>query len=373
MVHLRCKSILLAAVLLFGSVELHAQKPPTDLTDLDIEEILSLHINRVDFERWHVGYRFMYASFDGYRSGTEDLEISEVLGPPSVVNPEDNGAYPITPTEISQQAHLIEMVYNVTQNISMSLQLPYIRQSSDHVSIPGIYENPTKLVDGEEYFRDFNITSSGLGDISVSGSYAHRLGGDARILASMGVNLPTGSIDKKGLTPRDPPNNTLLPFTMQIGSGTVDLVPTVAYSGRRDALRWSAYTSSVLRMGKNSRDYALGNRFALGGSISYRATQWVEPFVRLAYKTTGKIDGVDEDLKVPRPDGVLVFPAPVTNPDLYGGKEIELRLGSKVRVNKGLQERFALNVEYGLPVYQSLNGPQPKELGRIGLSATANF
>ena len=51
MVYLRFKFILLAAVVLFGSVELHAQKPPTDLTDLDIEEILSLHINRVDFER----------------------------------------------------------------------------------------------------------------------------------------------------------------------------------------------------------------------------------------------------------------------------------------------------------------------------------
>ena len=83
-------------------------------------------------------------------------------------------------------------------------------------------------------------------------------------------------------------------------------------------------------MGKNSRDYALGNRFAPGQSVT----------------------------------GLL--PAPlrcrlVTNPDLFGGKEIELRLGSKVRVNKGLQERFALNV------YS--DRPQPKELDALVCSA----
>jgi hypothetical protein len=382
MVHLRFKSILLAAVLLFGSVELHAQKPPTDLTDLDIEEILSLHINRVDFERWHVGYRFLFASFDGYRDGTKDLDLDEVLGPPPT------GRFPVTPTVITQQAHMVDISYNVSQELSVALQLPFIRQSSDHESIV------VKTVDGVEYnFNEFNITSSGVGDISLSGSYLHRLESGQRVLAGLAFNLPTGSIGEKGLTPRDPPNNTLLPFTMQIGSGTLDLAPTLAYSHRSDALRWSAFTSAVLRVGKNSHDYTLGNRFALGGSVSYKAHDWAEPFVRVSYKTTGSIDGVNEDLVVPAPppcgDGCpgpvgvnaadislaapQVFPAPVTNPDLFGGKEIELRLGSKIKVNKGLQERFAVDVEYGLPIYQSLNGPQPKELGRIGLSATATF
>jgi hypothetical protein len=373
----------LMLAILSSSTSLHAQKPPTDLTDLDIEEILSLHINRVDFERWHVGYRFLFASFDGYRDGTTDLDLDEVLGPPPT------GRFPVTPTVITQQAHMVDISYNVSQELSLALQLPFIRQSSDHESII------VKTVNGVEYnFSEFNITSSGVGDIALSGSYLHRLANDQRVLASVGVNLPTGSIEEKGLTPRDPPNNTLLPFTMQIGSGTLDLTPTLAYSHRSAALRLTAFTSAVLRMGKNDHDYTLGNRFALGGSVSYKARDWAEPFVRVSYKTTGSIDGVNEDLVVPAPPpcgdggcpgpvgvnaadisltGAQIFPAPVTNPALFGGQEVELRLGSKIKVNKGLQERFAVDVEYGLPIYQSLNGPQPKELGRIGLSATATF
>jgi len=348
---------LLALVSCLLVAPLQAQKPPTDLTDLDIEEILSLHINRETFERWNVGYRFLYASFDGYRDGTDDLDLrTEVLGPPP------QGKFPVTPTVITQHAHLLELSYSATQELSFGLQLPFIRQSSDHESIV------VTEVDGIVYdFSEFNITSSGLGDISLSTSYLAWRQKDRHLLVSVGINMPTGSIDELGPTPRDPPNDTLLPFTMQLGSGTWDLAPALAYSGRSGKLRWGLHTSATLRLGENDRGYALGDRFSLSGSLSGKARTWVEPFLHLSLQKTGRIDGVDEDLKVPLPNGMLIFPAPVTNPAFFGGEEIELRLGGKFRMGQGALKRLVINAEYGLPLYQSLNGPQPKELGRFDL------
>ncbi len=348
---------LLAFALYLFAAPLHAQKPPTDLTDLDIEEILSLHINRNSFERWNIGYRFLYASFDGYRDGTDDLDLhTEILGSPLA------GKFPVTPTTITQQAHLVEVSYSATQKLSFGLQLPFIRQSSDHESIV------VTEVDGVVYdFSEFNITSSGLGDISLSASYLAWRRENNHLLVSLGINMPTGSIDELGPTPRDPPNDTLLPFTMQLGSGTWDLAPALAFSGRRGKVRWGLRTSATLRLGENDRGYTLGDRFNLSGSLSGKTGTWAEPFLRLSLQKTGRIDGRDEELMVSLPNGALIFPAPVTNPAFFGGEEIELRLGGKFSLGQSALKKVIINAEFGLPLYQSLNGPQPKELGRFDL------
>ena len=57
---------------------LFAQSPPTDLTELDLEEILALHIIRQssvveEVDKWSIGYSLLVAKFDENRQGTNDL------------------------------------------------------------------------------------------------------------------------------------------------------------------------------------------------------------------------------------------------------------------------------------------------------------
>ena len=66
---------------------------------------------------------------------------------------------------------------------------------------------------------------------------------------------------------------------------------------------------------------------------------------------------------------VLVFPAPVTNPALFGGQELALGIGGKIP----LTESMSLQISYDIPVYQNLNGPQPKEFGRFDLGWSWGF
>ena len=136
------------------------QSPPTDLTELNIEEILALHIigrsgeEPEDGKRWSVGYRYVYVLFNGNRDGTDDLSVEDVIFRPGT---EDRTAdnFPVVPLKICQKAHLFDVTYDMTEQWSLSLLLPFIRQETDHVAIqPG--------------FEQFTISSEGVGDISLS-------------------------------------------------------------------------------------------------------------------------------------------------------------------------------------------------------------
>ena len=62
-----------------------------------------------------------------------------------------------------------------------------------------------------------------------SATWLHRLNQNSSILVNLGFSLPTGSIDEKGRTPKDANVDTQLPYTMQLGSGTYDIKPSIVY------------------------------------------------------------------------------------------------------------------------------------------------
>jgi hypothetical protein len=239
-----------AALLLWPGSPVRAQSPPTDLTELGLEEILALHIIRRSGDaeqetRWSVGYRYVHVKFDGNRDGTDDLTIEEVLFRPGTEErTADN--FPVVPEEIDQEAHLVEITYQVTNNWSISLLVPYIEQRTEHFS------SIIREVDGVVYdFSSFTIESSGIGDVLMSISRPVWRRGQHYLLMSFGISLPTGSIDEKGPTPREPGRDTQLPFTMQIGSGSYDATPGLTYAGRNDDLSWGGQLQGVFRLNEN--------------------------------------------------------------------------------------------------------------------------
>ena len=81
------------------------QSPPTDLTNLDLEKILALHIRRADAPSetarpLRFSYRVVYARYDGNRDGTDDVVWD---CPGGETRTSDN--FPVVPLVINQQAH----------------------------------------------------------------------------------------------------------------------------------------------------------------------------------------------------------------------------------------------------------------------------
>ena len=238
------------------------------------------------------------------------------------------------------------MGYRINADWRVHASMPYITQSTDHISIVPDYDH-------------FTIDSDGSGAAVLSVS--HRLIATSEDIwwFTAGVSLPTGSIDEKGDTPRDV-GNQQLPYTMQLGSGTYDFPVEFSYQsmGKHD---FSLSMSAMIRTGKNDRDYRLGNSYSLSGTYRFNATANIKPFLGLAYQYRSAIHGQDDEITLA---GAFPYPASITNPRLYGGKKVSAEMGVRWKFS----ETYALSVSFSKPIYQNLNGPQPKENFQSGIT-----
>ncbi len=64
---------------------------------------------------------------------------------------------------------------------------------------------------------------------------------------------------------------------------------------------------------------------------------------------------------------------PVTTPSYFGGEKLIALPGAKITFQKGVLKGSSIDVEGGVPVYQSLNGPLPSEEWRFSFGLNFNF
>ncbi|MGJ8654013.1 MAG: transporter [Opitutaceae bacterium] len=356
------------------------QSPPVDLANLSLGDLLNAKIVRtqsiqsgyepssgdsenipvenVKSNRFHFSMSYIDVEFDGYKNGRSDLSISDVLwaGPDSG-EARTNENFPVVPTVIRQKVKQFKGAYDISDQFSVSLSIPYIRQETDHVSI----------VDD---FGDFLIVSEGLGDVEAGVSWFKRLDPNNSLLINFGLSCPSGSIDEKGRTPRDATMDTQLPYTMQLGSGTFDFKPSIIYTGRTGDWSYGGNLSLTLRTGENSRDYRLGNVYQGDIWTRYQLTEWIQPSFRVNGIVWDCITGQDDEITVPGP---FPYPAAVTNPKYFGGRKLIAHFGLRLRDPNGRLGNSFLEVEAGVPIYERLNGPQPSENWRFSASIVLNF
>jgi len=333
------------------------QNVPADLLNLSLEELFSADIgdpgtggarNKTAPDtksKWSFQYRFQQADFEGFNKGSDNLSNDEVLFTPGL-EPRTKDNFPVVPTTITQKVHALVLGYELSEKISVRLAVPYIKQSTDHISIVPAY-------------ADFTIRSSGIGDVSVMGSYQLETSSEKHLQLTLGLSFPTGSIDKEGDTPRAP-GDQQLPYSMQLGSGTYDIPASIRYSGIGNGFVWGTVLAAKIRLGENDRDYRLGNRVSAATWLRFNKLDWVKPSIKLIYEYSDSIHGKDTDLMVPGP---FPYPASVTNPEMYGGSQAKLILGLRIPV---LSKGNYIELEVGKPFYESLNGPQTREDIRYG-------
>lgn len=349
-------------ILVMSVSQVFAQSTPSELAGLTMQELVNLKIGQADImdtraenSRWHVAYYYRRAKFEGYRDGTNDLPTSVVLFDGNPANRTDKN-FPVVPTKIIQQAHILNIAYQIDELSSVHFVVPYIVQTTDHISIvPG--------------FAQFTISSQGIGDVVMS--YTRRLwqNGKHTVLVNAGLSFPIGSINEEGDTPRAP-GDQQLPFTMQIGSGTVDLPASINYSGYAGKWIWGGELSGKVRFGKNSRNYRLGNRAGLTSWLRVRVSNWLEPSVKLDYQYSEHIHGIDDELLVP---AAFPFPAAITNPKFFGGHKLFAVVGVQLKPPIESLRQHTIYFSFSKPIYQSLNGIQVQEDHNFNISWKWNF
>jgi hypothetical protein len=344
----------ISALLLFVCVQdTLAQRSPANLADVPLSELLEFRVEADDHSvfgsdldelddlspssKLSAWYRQKRVRFEGYMDGTDELSNADVLQ-----------QYPVLPTVIDQEAHIYGVNYRHSNRFDLTFSVPYILQSTEHIRRLG---------------APFTLDSEGFGDISLTANYSAIKYGATAVILSGGITAPTGTIDAKGDTPRG--KNTQLPYAMQIGSGTWDLHPGITYGTAKGLWSFGTTLDGVIRLGENDRGYSLGDSAALTLWMDRELTSRFKVGAHVRGETWGGIDGQDAD--------VNPNIAPVADPDTYGGSKIDVGASFRVHWKEDVYENCFLEVGGALPVWQDLNGPQPKEAWEFTVGLSIGF
>ena len=271
---------------------------------------------------WSLTYSDMRVEMEGLRSGKDRLTEAQVL--------QD---FMVTPTRMTMDMHMLMAMYGWSEDFSLMAMVPYVNMEMDHLTRTG---------------GRFTTESSGVGDLTVMGILRFVGSGKQDLLLNAGVSVPTGSIDEKDDTPAG--SNQQLPYPMQLGSGTYDLLPGLTYRSQLADYSWGAQVGATIRLGENDNDYTLGNRYRLS---SWGARKWADGIstsLRIAAEKVSNVDGAD-----PRLNSNVV---PTADSNLQGRLRVDVLIGINLIGLDGALKGQRLFFEYGVPIQQDLDGPQ---------------
>ncbi|MFD0988178.1 hypothetical protein [Methyloligella solikamskensis] len=299
---------------------------------------------------WMLSYRFMNMSMDGNRIGDDEVTPQEIAT--TVPNrffgaPMQPPTLRVVPTEMDMEMHMFGFMYAPSDNLTLMAMVNYAEKEMSSITFAGPM--------GTTELGRFSTRSDGLADTKLSALY--RLYDDEtnHLHLNLGISLPTGDIDETGrvLTPMGMRPVLRLPYAMQLGTGTYDLLPGLTYTGRSGDFTWGAQYRAEIRLeDENDEGYAWGDRHMVTGWAAYEWAPWISTSFRAEASTQDAIDGIDPN---------IMAPVQTANPAFYGGQKVDLFLGVNTIGQSGIWRGQRLAFEFGVPVYQDLNGPQMQE------------
>ncbi len=310
--------------------------------------------------QWMFSYRYMRMDMQGNRIGENEVTpeqiVTTVPNQNPVVTPNGMTVVPpflrVVPTKMTMEMHMFGAMYAPTDNITLMAMLPLVRKEMDHITFQA--PNPMMGIgpDNTNRIGEFTTKSEGVGDFKLTA--LHRLYKDRihRVHANLGFSAPTGSIKERDtiFDPFGRAPNVRLPYAMQIGTGTWDLLPGITYTARMGDVTWGAQYRAELRLeDENDEGYAWGDKHMVTGWVAYQFAPWISASFRANYTWQDEIDGADP---------MIGGPVQTAHPEFYGGERLDLIGGVNLVGQTGWLRGHRLAFEVGAPVYQDLNGPQ---------------
>lgn len=275
---------------------------------------------------WMLSYRYMGMHMQGLNTTSQAKNGNDVLQ-----------RYSASPDFMQMNMHMVMVMYGITDRLTVMGMLNY----------NSVYMKMTML--GEAHHHH-GMNSTGIGDTKLYALYALVKKEKTQFLVSSGINLPSGSIMRKGETDAMMYAGQRLPYSMQNGSGTYDLLPALNLLHQHNTMYYCLQVSSIIRANRNSLGYRFGNELSLNGWYAWHWLPFISNSIRIEGNLAGAIKGCDPTL-----DPLSEISA---NPSNYGGHRLFLYAGISTQPKTGFLKTNRFSLEYGLPLYQDLNGIQ---------------
>jgi nitrous oxide reductase accessory protein NosL len=281
-----------------------------------------------------VTYKAMFMNMDGNLTGSDAIEDEEI-----------SKMYMNSPQEMNMVMHMLGVMYAPSNKVTLMLMQNYVSNSMDMI-------HRMTMADGMKMEEDFTMKSSGLGDLKASVLLALYNSASNSVHLNVGMSVPVGSVNEKGDMPMK--DDSKFPYTMQLGSGTVDFNLGATYKKSFTSGSIGAQVMGTHRTGNNSEGYQLGDfaQLNLWGAVNLGKT--VSVSARILGVMAEAISGADRDL--------MPMMAPAANTDNYGHKRVNGFVGLNYAFsNDSKFNKLRLGIEAGLPIYQYLEGIQMNE------------
>ncbi len=288
-----------------------------------------------------LSYRFSHMDMKRNRDGRDRLSSAEVLAQ----------GFAATPTDMEMQMHMFGLMYAPTDWLTLMTMVPFVELSMNHVTGMG---------------ARFETESTNIGDIRVTGLIKLWSNEMHSFHFNAGVSLPSGSIEEfdTALTPMGA-RRIRLPYPMQTGSGSVDALPGLTYVGHSERFSWGAQAMGTIRTHDNDNDYRMGNRTDLTAWVAHAWDPALSTSLRVAWADWGNYSGADERL-----NPALI---PTADPDRRAGERLEVLPGVNLNLPLGPLGKHRLAIEFGIPVFQRLDGPQLETDWRVVVGWQKSF
>lgn len=326
-------------------------EPPGDIPDLTqftLEQLTTLDVAGVSLEtsvpgaHTHLKGQWMFSNEYMLMGGIENLDGTREVPVPVILQ-----KFRTTPISMTMAEDMPMLMYAPSDSLTLMAMVPYIHDHMNHVRR-----------DGTHFLGD----THGTGDpmlAAIYNAYGNPRKYGSRVLIDGGITIPTGSIDEKN------PEGKQFEYMMQLGSGTVDLYPGVTYLSTSKKWSWGAQTVETVRLGMNSHHYKFGN--------DYRATTWVEYNVNESIAPSFTVHGHSNGNIIGRDPLLDPLQEPTRDPNDYAGTRVDVLLGISLYAPKGKLKGARVSLQGGVPVIQSLDGPQPKMDWMTSLNASYTF
>lgn len=288
----------------------------------------------------------MRMEMEGNRVGTDTItpeQIVTTVPNPFFGRPMQPPTLRVVPTSMTMQMHMFGAMYAPTDWVTAMLMVNYLDKEMDHVTFQG----PV----GTTRLGTFTTNSSGFGDAKLTGLFRLYDQGSQHVHLNLGISFPTGSTTETDqvLAPTGMRPTLRLPYPMQLGSGTYDFLPGVTYTAHSGKIGWGAQYLGTVHLGTNAEGYTLGDEHRLTAWASYLWQPAISTSFRVEGETVGNIDGQDPQ---------IVAPVQTADPNKQGRDRVDVLFGFNLAGEKGWLRGQRVAFEFGLPVYQDLDGPQ---------------
>jgi hypothetical protein len=300
--------------------------------------------------KFGIAYSYMDMAMQGNQIGTKTVSDATIFK-----------RYMMATSHMNMQMHMLMPMYGVTDRFTLMAMLSYNVNTMSMHMMPMQSMNMPGMTMTDYSNMPAKMNSSGLGDTKVYALYNVLPSCNHRLVTGLGLSLPTGSINSKGATMQN--NNDVLPYCMQLGTGTYNLLPSIVYVGQGTHLSWGAAFNASIKLGTNTNNYCFGNEYNISPWLAYQPVRWISVSARAEYYNVGKLYGYDAVINQSSLNDATA------NTANYGGQKVNGYIGANLCAPANILKGGRLLLEYGMPFYQNTMGLQ----STVKLSITARL